>query len=137
MGDANGGTPGRLVRLFGNFSTLAEFPTNPPPGFNPHGFAIDATRQRLVSADYLDLKSTLTKNVKPQFLGSGAFQYRHSLRVWQLPNFTQPNANLSLVGEFVTGMLPKAQHKRDVATRTHRAYTHHYHTQVKMRPRAL
>lgn len=104
MGDANGGTPGRLVRLFGNFSTAVELPRTPPPGFNPHGFAIDATRQRLVSADYLDLQSTITAaSVKPQFLGSGNFQYRHSLRVWQLPNFTKPNPDLTLVGEYVTG----------------------------------
>ncbi len=109
MGSATGSGPGRLVRIFPdaagiNFSNLREFPTNPPSGFNPHGFAIDASQRYMVSADYVNYKSTITgPNVNSQFLGSGGFlQYRHSLRVFEMPNFTQPNPNLVLTG--VMGM---------------------------------
>jgi hypothetical protein len=49
-------------------------------------------------ADYLELKSTLTgPGLDPRFVGNGTVQYRKSLRVWQLPQFT-------LAGEFVTGV---------------------------------
>lgn len=52
MGDANGGSPGRMVRLgpAPNFTVQGEFPANPPPDFNPHGFAIDTARQRMITA---------------------------------------------------------------------------------------
>ncbi|PRW58602.1 MFS general substrate transporter [Chlorella sorokiniana] len=98
MGGADGGTPGRIVRLgpAPNFPVVGEYPANPPPGFNPHGIAIDATRQKLVTAEYLDYRSTLNgRSVPTQFRGSGKTLYRHSLRVWNLPDF-------SLASEFIT-----------------------------------
>ncbi|KAL4451302.1 hypothetical protein ABPG77_009374 [Micractinium sp. CCAP 211/92] len=98
MGDADGGSPGRMVRLgpAPGFAVVGEYPSAPPPDFNPHGFAIDATRQRMITADYLELKSTLTDpGLDPRFRGNGTIIYRRSLRVWQLPAFT-------LVGEFRT-----------------------------------
>ena len=50
-----------LVALFPkfagpNFPVVGEYPANPPPGFNPHGIAIDAARQKLVTAEYLDYR---------------------------------------------------------------------------------
>lgn len=55
MGDADGGSPGRMVRLgpAPGFAVVGEYPAAPPPDFNPHGFAIDATRQRMITAGAL------------------------------------------------------------------------------------
>ena len=38
MGSADGGSPGRIVRLNGDFSVRKEWPELPPEGFNPHGY---------------------------------------------------------------------------------------------------
>lgn len=45
-------------------------------------------------------RSTLNgRSVPPRFRGSGKTVYRHSLRVWNLPDF-------SPAGEFITGEAP-------------------------------
>lgn len=61
MGDANGGSPGRMVRLgpAPNFAVVGEYPSDAssiPADFNPHGFAIDTTVQRMVTAGVAGLE---------------------------------------------------------------------------------
>ena len=52
-------------------------------------YAIDAARGRIVNGDYLEYKSTILPSITPK--------YRHTLRVWDLANFTE-------VAKFDTGV---------------------------------
>lgn len=80
MGGADGTGSGRILKLNANYDVVTEFPTsNVPDKFNPHGIAVDATRKRIVTADYLDLSSTLfAKGAAP---GAPA-ALRSTARVW-------------------------------------------------------
>jgi hypothetical protein len=88
MGGSNGTGSGRLLRINDKYEAQAEFPASGsvPDEFNPHGVAVDAERKRIVTADYLDLSSTLyaygaTRNT-PAAL-------RTTFRVWSYAdNFT-------------------------------------------------
>lgn len=48
--------PNHLPATGPNFPVVAEYPAKVPAGFNPHGIAIDAARQKLVTAEYLEYK---------------------------------------------------------------------------------
>ncbi|PSC69777.1 OTU domain-containing protein [Micractinium conductrix] len=66
MGDKNGGTPGRMARIGPGpaWEVVGEYPQAPPPGFNPHGFAI--WNNKLVTAAPQDSAGFMTV----QFVGS-------------------------------------------------------------------
>ncbi|MCL2395263.1 MAG: selenium-binding family protein, partial [Acidimicrobiaceae bacterium] len=75
MGSATGGSPGRVVELNSKMQVTHEWPTDPPPGFNPHGISIDWDRNLMVTSDFVDLHSTLDSTPGPVVL-------RGTIRVW-------------------------------------------------------
>jgi selenium-binding protein 1 len=79
LGSASGGTPGRVVELNARMQITHEWPTNPPPGFNPHGISISWNHNLMLTSDLFDPASTL--NVTP-----GPVVFRGTVRVW---NFDQ------------------------------------------------
>ena len=95
MGGADGTGNGRVAKLNSNYDVVAEFPTaDVPDKFNPHGIAVDAARKRIVTADYLDLSSTLfSKGAAP----GGPAALRTTARVW---SYTDNFENLTLAYTF-------------------------------------
>jgi hypothetical protein len=79
MGSATGGAGGRLVEFDRHLNLVAEYPSTSPAdgGFNPHGIDADFSRNRLVTADFINPVTTL--NAFP-----GNIELRSSLRFWDL-----------------------------------------------------
>jgi 56kDa selenium binding protein (SBP56) len=77
MGSATGGTPGRLAEFDRHLNLVAEYPTVPPLGFNPHGISARFERNLLVTSDFINPITTLN-------VWGGPIELRGSLRFWDL-----------------------------------------------------
>jgi hypothetical protein len=88
-GDAQGGAPGRIVRLSANYSITGVYPQDPPQGFVPHAIALEPGTQRLITNDYKDYRQTFQPPGEGGWTTStaemGGIHQGHSIRVWQLP----------------------------------------------------
>jgi len=79
MGSATGGSPGRVVELNARMQITHEWPTDPPPGFNPHGMTINVQHNLMLTSDFVDPATTLNSDPGPAI-------FRGTVRVW---NFRQ------------------------------------------------
>jgi 56kDa selenium binding protein (SBP56) len=78
MGGPQGHAPGRVVEFNHDLKLVSEHPTNPPDhGFNPHGIAVRADLNLMVTSDFICPTSTL--DAVP-----GGLDLRGSIRVWDL-----------------------------------------------------
>jgi hypothetical protein len=78
MGGPQGHSPGRVVEFSHDLKLVSEHPTNPPGhGFNPHGIAVRADLNLMVTSDFICPTSTL--DAVP-----GGLDLRGSIRVWDL-----------------------------------------------------
>jgi selenium-binding protein 1 len=78
MGGASGHAPGRVAEFDRNLNLIGEHPLTPPEdGFNPHGIAVRAEINLMVTSDFICPTSTLNAV-------AGKLDLRGSVRVWDL-----------------------------------------------------
>jgi hypothetical protein len=78
MGGPQGHAPGRVVEFSHDLKLVSAHPTTPPDhGFNPHGIAVRADLNLMVTSDFICPTSTL--DAVP-----GGLDLRGSIRVWDL-----------------------------------------------------
>jgi hypothetical protein len=75
LGSLDGGAPGRVAEFNGADKLVGQYPVNPPSAFNPHGIAVRADLNLMVTCDYVEPASTL--NAVP-----GPVLFRSSVRIW-------------------------------------------------------
>src|SRR5262249_14406895 len=82
MGGAQGHAPGRVAEFNKSLHLLKEYPDNPPEdGFNPHGISVRASRNLMVTSDFVCPSTTLNAV-------HGDIDFRGSVRVWDLKHRT-------------------------------------------------
>ena len=81
MGSLTGGSPGRIAKLNAAGKVVGMYPAKPPADFNPHGIAVRADLNLMVTCDFVAPASTL--NSVP-----GPMQIRASVRVWDYRKLT-------------------------------------------------
>lgn len=78
MGGASGHAPGRVAEFDRNLNLIGEHPRTPPEdGFNPHGIAVRAEINLMVTSDFICPTSTLNAV-------AGKLDLRGGVRVWDL-----------------------------------------------------
>jgi hypothetical protein len=75
LGSLDGGAPGRVAEFNGADKLTGMYPARPPSAFNPHGIAVRADLNLMVTCDYVEPASTL--NAVP-----GPMLFRSSVRIW-------------------------------------------------------
>jgi hypothetical protein len=111
MGSATGGAGGRVVEFDKHLNLVAEYPSTSPAdgGFNPHGIDADFSRNRLVTADFINPVTTLN-------VFAGNIELRSSLRFWDLRNrtITRTVALPDNAGTMDVKLIPGDRHGRAV-----------------------
>jgi hypothetical protein len=75
LGSLDGGAPGRVAEFNAADKLTGMYPANPPSAFNPHGIAVLADLNLMVTCDFVEPASTL--NAVP-----GPIAFRSSVRIW-------------------------------------------------------
>ena len=105
MGSAAGGSPGRIAEFDRCMRLVAEHPSNPPNGFNPHGIHMRTDINVVVSSDFLVPATSL--------IGfPGGLALSSTVRFFDYPSFDQlavvslpvaPTLNGTLDVKFILG----------------------------------